>query len=108
VIENLIDARKSRRKIIELLTKQQLDDSCCAERLKQVGLDGKRRLLELLAAWLVSFEPDKQFSDPDRGVLAAIKTQVGLEDWLSLQPREATLNQKNASMQFRRRTLQSI
>jgi hypothetical protein len=92
VIENLIDARKSRRKIIELLTKQQLDDSCCAERLKQVGLDGKRRLLKLLASWLVSFEPDKLFSDLDRGVHVAIKTD--LEDWLSLQRREAMLTQK--------------
>jgi hypothetical protein len=96
VIENLIDARKSRRKIIALLTKQQLDDSCCAERLKQVGLDGKRRLLELLAAWLVSFEPDKQCSDSDGRVLAEIKTQGGLEGWLSLQRREAALSQKKA------------
>jgi hypothetical protein len=94
VIESLIDARKARRKIIELVTKQQLEDSYCAEKLKQVGLDGKRKLLELLAAWLVSFEPDKQFSDTDRGVFAAIGTQVNLGSWLSLQQHEAALNQK--------------
>lgn len=94
VIENLIDARHSRRKIIELLTKQQLDDSCCAERLKQVALDGKRRLLELLARWLVSFEPKREISDFEENVFAATKTQVSLKDWISLQHREAELNQK--------------
>jgi len=93
VIETLIDARKSRRKIIELLTKQQLDDSYCSERLKQVALDGKRRLLGLLAAWLVSFEPDKEISESDRGIFAAIKP-AKLEGWISLQRREAALNQK--------------
>jgi hypothetical protein len=94
VIENLIDARKSRRKIIELLTKQQLDDSYCSEKLKQVALDGRRRLLGLLAAWLVSFEPDREFSETDRGVFAAIKTELSLERWISLQRRETELNQK--------------
>ena len=79
MIENLIDARKSRRKIIELLRKQQLDDSYCSERLKQVALGGKRRLLGLLAAWPVSFELDKEFSESDRGMFAAIKTELSLE-----------------------------
>jgi len=94
VIENLIDARKSRRKIIELLRKQQVDDSYCSERLKQVALDGKRRLLGLLAAWLVSFELDKEFSESDRGMFAAIKTELSLEGWISLQRREAELSEK--------------
>lgn len=93
MIENFIDARKSRRRIIEVLKKQQLEDSCCAEKLSQVGLCGKRKILELLAEWLVSFEPDKRSSDVDRETFAAI-TQVGLEDWLSLQLRETTINQK--------------
>jgi hypothetical protein len=94
VIENLIDARNSRRKIVELLTKQQLNDSCCAERLKHVALHGKRKLLELLAAWLVSFEPGKEFSDLDERSFAAIGTKVSLGDWLSLQRREAAVNQR--------------
>jgi len=94
VIENLIDARNSRRKIIELLTKQQLDDSCCAESLKHVALHGKRKLLELLAMWLVSFEPGKEFSDPDERIFAEIGTEVSLGDWLSLQRRETALNQR--------------
>jgi hypothetical protein len=94
MIENLIDARNSRRKIIELLTKQQLDDSCCAERLKHVALHGKRKLLGLLAAWLVSFEPGKEFSDPDERIFAAIGTAVSLGDWLSLQRCETALNQR--------------
>jgi hypothetical protein len=93
-MDNLIDARKGRRKIIELLTTQQLDDSCCAERLKQVALDGKRRLLELLAGWLVSIELDKKCSVSDRGLFAAITTQVSVEGWLSLQECEAALNKK--------------
>lgn len=91
--ENFIDARKSRRRIIEVLKKQQLEDSCCAEQLCQVGLRGKRKILELLAEWMVSFEPDKPSRDVDRETFAAI-TQVGLEDWLSMQRREATQNQK--------------
>jgi hypothetical protein len=94
VIENLLDARNARRNIIELLKKQQLEDSYCAEKLKQAGLDGKKRLLELLAGWLVSFEPDKQLCDSDRDVLAAIGTSVSLDNWLSLQQSEDTLNQK--------------
>jgi hypothetical protein len=94
VIENLIDARNSRRKIIELLTKQQLDDSCCAEKLKQVALDGKRRLLELLAEWLVSFEPGKECSDSERGIFATIKTDLSLDGWLSLQRRETQISQR--------------
>ncbi|MCU1306733.1 MAG: hypothetical protein JWN45_1428 [Acidobacteriaceae bacterium] len=89
--ENLIDARKSRRKIIEFLTKQQLDDSCCAEKLTQVGLRGKRRILELLAAWLVSFEPGTRLSDSDRRVL--MNTQLDIEGWLQLQQREAALDE---------------
>jgi hypothetical protein len=72
---------------------QQLEDSCCAEKLGQVGLSGKRKLLEFLAKWLVSFEPDKPSSDVDREIFAAI-TQVVLEDWLSLQRREGRINQK--------------
>jgi hypothetical protein len=94
VIENLIDARKSRRRIVELLTKQQIEDSCCAEKLKQVALEGKRGLLELLGAWLVSFEPDKEVSGFEEGVFAAINIRVSLKDWLSLQHREAELNKK--------------
>jgi hypothetical protein len=97
VIDTLIDARKSRRKIIELLTKQQLDDSYCSERLKQVALDGKRRLLGLLAAWLVSFEPDGEFSESDRSTFSAIKTELSLEGWMSLQRREAELNEKTVA-----------
>ena len=91
--ENFIDARKSRRRIIEVLKKQQLEDSCCAEKLSQVGLRGKRTILELLAEWMVSFESDKRSRDVDRETFAAI-TQVGLEDWLSMQRREATQNQQ--------------
>jgi hypothetical protein len=94
VIETLIDARKSRRKIIELLTKQQLEDSCCAEKLKEVALSGKRKLLELIGTWLISFEPDKEYNDTDRDIFAAIGTDVSLEGWLSLQRREVALNVK--------------
>jgi len=94
VIETLIDARKSRRKIIELLTKQQLEDSCCAEKLKEVALNGKRNLLGLLGAWLISFEPDKEHNATDRDIFAAIGTDVSLEGWLTLQRRELALNVK--------------
>lgn len=108
VIENLFDARKGRRKIIELLTKQQLEDSYCAERLKQVGLDGKRRLLEMLAAWLVSFEPDKELTDPDRRVLAAIQTQLSPEGWISLQHSEAALNLKKTEARHHEEELYKV
>jgi hypothetical protein len=94
MIESLIDARKSRRKIIELLTKQQLDDSCCAEKLKQVGLNGKRKILELLAAWLTSLQPGARLSDTDQEALASIKASLNVDNWLSLQHRETELDQK--------------
>ena len=91
MIETLIDARKSRKRIISLLTKQQHDDSRCAERLKQVGLDGRRRLLELLATWLISFEPENRMSDADRAAFGEISPWITLEYWSSLQSREAAL-----------------
>lgn len=90
VIDNLTEARKSRRLIIELLRKQQAEDSYCAEKLKQVGLEANRRLLELLAHWLVSFEPGKEPNEYDQSALAA--AQLSLGDWLSAQHREALLN----------------
>ena len=69
MINNFVAARKCRRNIIDLLKKQQLEDSCCAEKLTQLGLDAKRRLLEKLAAWLVSFQPGQEPNAQDRNAL---------------------------------------
>ena len=42
----------------------------------------------------MSFEPNREISDFEEGVFAAIQTQGCLKDWISLQHREADLNQK--------------
>src|SRR2546422_2284679 len=89
MIDNFVEARKCRRNIIDLLKKQQLDDSCCAEKLTQLGLDAKRRLLEKLAAWLVSFQPGQEPNAQDRNALCQAQLSVG--DWLSAQREEAML-----------------
>lgn len=92
VIDNLAEARRSRRKIIDLLRKQQSEDAYCAEKLKQLGLEAKRKLLQLLARWLVSFEPDKEPNEYDQSALA--KTKLSLEEWVSAQRTEALLTQE--------------
>ena len=94
-IENFIEARTSRRRIINQLKEQQIDDSCCFEKLTQHGLDTKKKLLTLLAEWLTTFGANKQLVDNDWNVLARIAGQRSIEDWLAAQSREADLIERS-------------
>jgi len=99
MIDNFVDARKSRRKIIELLKKQQIEDSCCADKITQLGLDAKRRLLESLATWLASFEPGREPNEEDRNALS--QAQLSLNDWFAFQRKEAQLKENLSAAKIR-------
>lgn len=90
--DSMTEVRKRRRKIIELLRAQQVEDSCCAEKLTRLGLEAKRRLLWSLATWFVSFEPGGESSAEDRAALA--EAHISLDDWLAVQCKVAELSQR--------------
>jgi hypothetical protein len=90
-VESLVDARKRRRNIIEQLQKQQLGDSCCAEKVKHIALDARKRLLKLLAEWLVAFEPGKSLAENDLGAFGKLTLPFSADDWLAVQRQEAEL-----------------
>lgn len=90
-IQNLLEARTSRRRIVDQLKKQQIEDSYCADKLTQLVLDSKKKLLTLLAEWLTTFGANKQLVDGDRNVLANITSQQSMENWLAAQSHETDL-----------------
>lgn len=99
---SFVQARRSRRKIIHLLQQQQEVDSKAAKLLKEQFLAGHRRLLVCIAGMLNDLrssqhvDADKGFtrdsSEDDRRLFCAVCTDFSLEEWQSLQVKEAHLN----------------
>jgi|ERR1035441_8125597 hypothetical protein len=99
---SFVQARRSRRKIIHLLQKQQEVDSKAAKLLKEQFLAGHRRLLVCIAGMLndlrssLHVDADRGFtrnsSEDDRRLFCAVCTDFSLEEWQSLQAKETHLN----------------
>jgi hypothetical protein len=80
-LNDLLAARKLRRKALCLIRQQQVADAECVNHVRSVAMTGKRRLLTCLSDWLNTFTPDLSVSNADSRIFAEVAGSFSLGEW---------------------------
>lgn len=81
----------ARARIADIVAADQEAEAQAVTKMRDVALDGYRRILHELGSYLYTFQPSRPPTSGERSIVASIST-ISLEDWIVLQSRAATLD----------------